>query len=293
MGCKAKFNNTGKSRCQIDWMLLKKVIVMPLGTEFTGSDIDDWLQQGIHKADPSQRFYPMPDITGVDNNTGDGSSYTNGIGVTAYITPGLVAFTQRFDPDVCLQNRLIGGFNDNITRSFLFIDQNNRIWGVKTANGMKGFTGRLYVRGSGITSPDNIAEPSISYSLTKAAEMESKWFVESDVAAEEIDGLLDVTMSVVTDSSNLLIKFSVDGCGNDDVTAEMQTIAGQANCWLVGDTNGYAAIDTAPTWDATAGAFKVASNTVASGKTLKLADPSVLYGKGVTNKECVNSYTAA
>lgn len=293
MGCKAKFNNTGKSRCQIDWMLLKKVIVLPLGTEFTGSDIDDWLQQGIHKADPSQRFYPMPDITGVEDNTGDGSSYTNGIGVTTNITPGLVAFTQRFDPDVCLQNRLIGGFNDNITRSFLFIDQNNRIWGVKTANGMKGFTGRLYVKGSGITSPDNIAEPSISYSLTKAAEMESKWFVESDVAAEEIDGLLDVTMSVVTDSSNLLIKFSVDGCGNDDVTAEMQTIGGQVNCWLVGDTNGYAAIDTAPTWDATAGAFKVASSAVASGKTLKLADPSVLYGKGVTNKECVNSYTAA
>lgn len=293
MGCKAKFNNTGKSRCQIDWMLLKKVIALPLGTEFTGSDIDDWLQQGIHKADPSQRFYPMPDITGVEDNTGDGSSYTNGIGVTTNITPGLVAFTQRFDPDVCLQNRLIGGFNDNITRSFLFIDQNNRIWGVKTANGMKGFTGRLYVKGSGITSPDNIAEPSISYSLTKAAEMESKWFVESDVAAEEIDGLLDVTMSVVTDSSNLLIKFSVDGCGNDDVTAEMQTIAGQVNCWLVGDTNGYAAIGTAPTWDATAGAFKVASSAVASGKTLKLADPSVLYGKGVTNKECVNSYTAA
>lgn len=293
MGCKAKFNNTGKSRCQIDWMLLKKVIVLPLGTEFTGSDIDDWLQQGIHKADPSQRFYPMPDITGVEDNTGDGSSYTNGIGVTTNITPGLVAFTQRFDPDVCLQNRLIGGFNDNITRSFLFIDQNNRIWGVKTANGMKGFTGRLYVKGSGITSPDNIAEPSISYSLTKAAEMENKWFVESDVAAEEIDGLLDVTMSVVTDSSNLLIKFSVDGCGNDDVTAEMQTIDGQVNCWLVGDTNGYAAIGTAPTWDATAGAFKVASSAVASGKTLKLADPSVLYGKGVTNKECVNSYTAA
>ena len=158
--------------------------------------------------------------------------------MTTNITPGLVAFTQRFDPDVCLQNRLIGGFNDNITRSFLFIDQNNRIWGVKTANGMKGFTGRLYVRGSGITSPDNIAEPSISYSLTKAAEMENKWFVESDVAAEEIDGLLDVTMSVVTDSSNLLIKFSVDGCGNDDVTAELQTIAGQVNCWLVGDTTG-------------------------------------------------------
>ena len=74
MGCKAKFNNTGKSRCQIDWMLLKKVIVLPLDTEFTGSDIDDWLQQGIHKADPSQRFDPMPDIPGVDTNTGDGSS---------------------------------------------------------------------------------------------------------------------------------------------------------------------------------------------------------------------------
>lgn len=293
MGCKAKFNNTGKSRCQIDWMLLKKVIVLPLGAEFTGTNIDEWLQEGIHKADPSQRFYPMPDITGVEDNTGDGSSYTNGIGVTTYISPGLVAFTQRFDPDVCLQDRLISGFNDNITRSFLFIDQNNRIWGVKTASGMKGFTGRIYVKGSGITSPDNIAEPSISYSLTKAAEMENKWFLDSDVNAEDIDGLLDVKMSVVTDSSNLLIKFSVDGCGNDDVTAEMQTIAGQANCWLVGDNNGYAAISTAPSWDATAGAFKVAASTVESGKTLKLADPSVLYGKGVTNKECSNSYTAA
>ena len=293
MGCISKFNNTGRSRCQLDWMLLKKVIVLPLGAEFTGTDIDTWLQEGIHKASPSQRFYPMPDITGVEDNTGDGTSYTNGVGVTTQITAGLVALTQRFDPDVCLQNRLIDGFNDNITRSFLFIDQNNRIWGVKTSNGMRGFTGRLYVKGSGITTTDNIAEPSISYSLTKATEMKSKWFVDGDVAAEEIDGLLDVNMSVVTDSSNLLIRFSIDGCGNYDVTEEMKLISGEASCWLVGDTNGYAAISTAPTWDATAGAFKVAANTVASGKTLKLADPSVLYGKGVDNKECVNSYTAA
>ena len=293
MGCKAKFNNTGKSRCQLDWMLLKKVIVLPLGVEFTGTNIDSWLQEGIHKADPSQRFYPMPDITGIEDNSGEGTRYTNGLGVTTQITPGLAAFTQKFDPDVCLQDRLIDGFNDNITRSFLFIDQNNRIWGVKTANGLKGFTGRLYVKGSGVTTPDTIAEPSISYSLTKADEMKNKWFAEGDVAAEEIDGLLDVKMSVVTDSSNLLIKFTVDGCGNDDVSAEMIPIGGQAPCWLVGDDNGYTAIGTAPSWDTTAKAFKVAASAVASGKTLKLADPSVLYGKGVTNKECINSYTAA
>ena len=293
MGCKAKFNNTGKSRCQIDWMLLKKVIVLPLGTEFTGADIDAWLQQGIHKADPAQRFYPMPDITGIEDNTGEGTSFTNGIGVTTQITAGLVALTQKFDPDICLQNRLISGFNDNITRSFLFIDQNNRVWGVKTANGIKGFTGRMYVKGSGITTPDNIAEPSINYSLILASEMENKWFVEGDVPAEEIEGLLDVELAVTTESSNLLIKVLASGCGNDDVSAEMTAIGGEVSCWLVGDTNGFAAIGTAPTWDATLGCFKVASSTVASGKTLKLADPSVLYGKGVAGKECVKGYTAA
>lgn len=293
MGCKTKFNNTGKSRCQIDWMLLKKVVVLPLGAEFNGDDIDTWLQQGIHKADPAQRFYPMPDITGVEDNTSEGTSYTNGIGVTTQITSGLVSLTQRFDPDICLQNRLISGFNDNMTRSFLFIDQNNRIWGVKTANGLKGFTGRIFVRGSGITTPDNIAEPSISYSLTLAAEMENRWFVEGDIPAEEIDGLIDISLEGTVSSTNLLIKCIVDGCGNDDVTAEMQVIGGEASCWLVGDSNGYTAIETAPTWDASLGCFKVASSAVATGKTLKLADPSVLYGKGVSGKECVKGYTAA
>lgn len=293
MGCKAKFSNTAKSRCQIDWMLLKKVVVLPLGTEFTGSDIDTWLQQGIHKDNPAQRFYPMPDFTGVEDNTSEGTSYTNGVGVTTHITNGLVALTQKFDPDICLQNRLISGFNDNITRSFLFIDQNNRVWGVKTATGLKGFTGRIYVTGSGITTPDNIAEPSISYSLTLASEMENRWFVECDVPAEEIDGLMDVELAVTTESTNLLIKVLASGCGNDDVTAEMQVIGGESSCWLVGDSNGYTAISTAPTWDSALGCFKVASSAVATGKTLKLADPSVLYGKGVSGKECVKGYTAA
>ena len=273
-------------------MLIKKVIAIPYGAEFTGSNIDDWIMTNIHAADPAKRFYPMPDFTGIEDNSSEGNSYTSGYGQETPLTKPLTGFRQTYTPDVCLQNRLVKGFDDNLTRSFLVIDSANRIWGVKTANGMKGFTGKMTPRASGATMADTIKEPTIAYRFTVASEMENKWFEESDLSAEDIDGLLDIKMSVVTYDSNLLITFATDGCGSEDVSAEMQTIGGEVTCWQVGDSNGYANIATAPTWDAALGAFKVASTAVASGKTLKLADPSVLYGKGVSNKECVNSYTA-
>lgn len=287
--CKTNFANTGKSRCQIDWGLIKKVIVTPLGEEFTGADIDSWLMANIHAADPTKRFYPMPDFTGVEDNSTEGSSYTSGYGQTKQLTNGLVAMTQTFNPDVCLQNRLLSAFNDNMTYGLLFIDNANRVWGVKTDNGLKGFTGNVHVRASRVTTPDTIAEPTINYSLTLEGEMQKKWFEESDLTAEEIEGLLDVKMTVTTESTNLVIKFNLDGCGGDDVTAEMTSIGGVAACWLVDGS----AIATAPTYDATTNTFKVAANTVASTKTLTLASPAVLYANNVSNKECVNGYTAA
>lgn len=294
MSCKTKYQNTGKSRCQLDWLLIKKVIAIPYGTEFNGSNIDDWIMAGIHNADPAKRFYPMPDFTGIEDNSTDGTTYTSGYGIETLLTKPLVGFTQTYTPDVCLQNRLVSGFDDNLVRSFLIVDSGNRIWGVKTTTGMKGFTGKMTPRASGATMADSIAEPTIAYRFTVAGEMENKWYAQGDLTAEDYDGLLDVSMNVTTESSNLLITFSADGCGDDDVTAEMLGLDGVAACWLVGDdSNGYAAIGTAPTYDSTKGAFKVAASTVASGKTLKLAAPNVLYTNNVTNKECVNSYTAA
>lgn len=292
MACKTNYQNTGKSRCQLDWMLIKKVIAIPYGTEFTGSDIDSWIMAGIHNADPAKRFYPMPDFTGIEDNSTEGSTYTSGYGQETPINDGLVGFTQTYTPDVCLQNRIKKGFNDNLVRSFLIIDSANKIWGVKTSNGLKGFTGKMFPKVSGATMADSISEPTIAYRLTVATEMENKWFEESDLTAEELDGLLDITLTAVTESTNLVITFSADGCGNEDVTPELATLGGVAACWLVGDSSGYEPISTAPTYDATKNVFKVASNTVSTGKTLKLAAPDVLYANGVSFKECVRGYTA-
>ena len=287
MSCKPKYQNTGKSRCQLDWLLIKKVIAIPYGTEFTGSDVDDWLLAGIHNADPAQRFYPMPDFTGIEDNSTEGTTYSSGYGIETPLTAPLVGFTQTYTPDVCLQNRIIAGFNDNIVRSFLVVDSGNRIWGVKTENGLKGFTGKMTPRASGATMADAVSEPKILYRFTVASEMENKWYIQGDLTAEDYDGLLDVNINCTVSSSNLIIKFSSAGCGDDDLTPEFATLGGVAAAWLVDG----APISTAPAWDSTHGYFTVALTAVTVDKPFTLAAPSVLYANGVSFKECVNSYT--
>lgn len=291
MSCKAKYKNTGKSRCQLDWMLIKKVIAIPYGTEFTGSNIDTWLMQGIHAADPAKRFYPMPDFTGIEDNSTDGTTHTSGYGQETPLTKPLMGFTQTYTPDVCLQNRLVKGFDDNIVRSFLIIDSANRVWGVKTTSGMKGFTGKMTPRASRATMADSISEPTIAYRFTVASEMDNKWYEEGDLTAEDYDGLLDITMNVATESTNRVITFDLDGCGKEDVTAELAALSGVGDAWIY---DGSAMSDAnAPTYDATSGTFTCAVATLVAGKTLTLADPAVLYGLGVAFKECSNTVTLA
>ncbi|MBO7713574.1 MAG: hypothetical protein J6S85_08385 [Methanobrevibacter sp.] len=275
MNCKVKTNNTAESRCKLELGLYRRVILLPLGARFTGLDennqdqtIEEWIEAGIHAAEPENRFYPMPLFTNCEDNSEDNTEWTNGYGTTYVVREGAFAFTQNFERDVCLTRRLLD-FNGQTFRA-LIVDNQNNIQGVQLADGFTGETCSVWVSQPKANSASEFSEPSIRYSFTNPDEHKKREIRQSDLAYGDIKGLEDVKF---VDNGNDTFQIVTADCGNIDVTAELSALSGETTAWLKDGANP----TTAPTYSA--GSFSIP----ASGDW-SLADPSVLYGLGVANK---------
>lgn len=282
-GCSAKQSNTGKSRCQYDWGLFKRVIVLPKGTEFNGENFDEWLMAGIHAKNPAERFYPMPMFTDNADNSEDAVTWTNGYGQQYTIREGNMAFTQSYEQDYCMTNRL-RTFNDQVTREFLVWDGSGRIWGVKTETGFKGFTGKMFAMVSKPTPADSLSEPTISYTFTQPSELSKKGSMDTDLDPEDVDGLENVELNIVKENTSYRVTMSAE-CGGSDVTSEMAALTAK-ECWMTGSAKADTEVTAAPTWDATNGCFVFSGLT--AGNKLALASPDVMYAHDVKFKEGAN-----
>ncbi|MDR1112793.1 MAG: hypothetical protein LBL18_03410 [Bacteroidales bacterium] len=272
-------------------MKVMRAIVTPVDAVYTGLDaasqeqsFDEWLQAGIHAASPLKRFYPMPVFVGLDDNSSDNVTNTSPYGDETVLSEGKINITQQYDPDYCLTNRL-HAFNDNSPRRVIFVDINSEAWGTKITGDFKGYKMRIFATSKRPNTADAITYPSIIYNSLSSEEWANKDYRTLELDYDSITGLENITMATTTSGSNTVIFF-VDECSNEDVTSELQALAGQANAWL---KNG-APFGTAPSYSE--GKFTVAT-TVVTGSTITLADPSVLYGLGVVGKECENTVVIA
>ena len=285
--CGTNNRNTGKSRCAYDWGLFKKTIVTPVNAVYTGLDdnnqpitFDEWIMNGIHAANPADRFYPMPNFSDSVSTTEDRTTYTNAYGQTFVIKEGNKGMTQAYNQDYCLSNRL-ASFNDGMSRRVIIIDSNKRAWGCEKADdSFAGYEAKIFCSSADIVQPTEVPEPTIDYSFLEPEEFVTKKTITLDVRVSEIDGLEDVEMVVTEAGANKEIRFFND-CGNADVTSEMAAISGEAECWLLNGTS----TTPAPTYSG--GKFTVSSTVLSSGK-FTLAKPDVLFKAGLTFKECMN-----
>lgn len=278
MNCKVKTNNTAESRCKLELGLFRRVILLPMGARFTGLDennqeqsLEEWIEAGIHAANPANRFYPMPLFTNCEDNSEDNTEWTNGYGTTYVVREGAFAFTQNFERDVCLTRRLLA-FNGQTFRA-LIVDNQNNIQGVQLSDGFTGETCSVWVSQPKANSASEFSEPSIRYSFTNPNEHKQREIRQSDLAYGDINGLEDVTF-IQPDGAGTFRIVTAD-CGNIDVTAEFVALSGEETGWL---RNGEEPT-SAPTYDAR-GYF-----TFTSGDgEYQLANPSELYEFGIANK---------
>lgn len=285
--CASSLKNTASSRCKFDWGLFKRVIVTPASARYSGVDeegdpltFEDWLEKNVHAATPSERFFPMPAFTDNEDNSTDRQTWENAYGQQYTLRPGNIAFTQAYQPDYCLSNRL-DSFNDGIEKRIIILDAHGKAWGCKDSKGnFMGFAADIFHMAPRPTPADSISEGHITYTTKKPSEFANKFPYDYELDVDNFDGLTDVNMVMVKSDSNLVFTFT-DDCGDNNLTGEFGSLMDK-NCWLKNGT----AFTTAPTYNAAAKNFTIAASGFNAGEKITIADPSVLFARGITKKEC-------
>jgi len=286
MGCYNSQENTGENRCKKELSLLRRVVLTPPSAIFTGLDelgaaqtFDEWLESGIHAALPANRFYPMPTIESVEDKSSDNVEATTGYGTSYVINEGSIAFTQTFLRDYCLSKKLLS-FNGQEWRVIIF-DNTNQAQVITTSAGQMGELATIWASQPRPNTESEFGFPKIQYSFVNPNEHKNREVIDTDLNYMDIKGLENVVMNIATVTTNLVITFLTE-CGNQDITSELALLSGETTAWL-GDTAGViAALTTAPTY--ASGKFTVTVASVTQDK-ISIADPSILYGLGVANKE--------
>jgi len=292
-GCEINVRNTGKSRCVKIPGRYAMAIILPKNATYTGLDEEnnpiefaEWIMNMIHDADPIRRAYPFPDIEGVENTGEDKVEFTTPYGRKFIMAPGQFGFTMQYLPDDCLTERLVAFNNQKF--GVMIADMKNDVMVVKIGNTIKGMEMTPYTSPQGANTASDVALPEIAFTATIADELNKRrWISPAGFNVSEIKGLEDITMAVIKDGMNYIIKFFLS-CDNSDVTPELQTLA--AGAWLQKDTSGAVTpLGTTPTYDVSKRAFTMDVASIPSGYSLGLVPPNKLYKEfGIEFKELVD-----
>lgn len=285
--CFIKTANTATSRCNNEIGFIRRIILTPINAKFTGllgvaeQTFEEWLDAGIHAALPENRFYPMPLTTNVEDGSTDPQEWSNPIGDSEVVSPGFFAFTQSYRRDACLSNRL-KAFNQQEFRA-IKLDA-TRAEMIEEANGdLKGELCTVYATSPKFSTPSELQEPRIIYKFKNPNEHDYRKVFIHDFDPITLEGLEEITMTMVIATTNLEIKF-YEKCSGVDVTAELAALSESATAWLM-DTEGViSTLAKGPEYNATTNKFTILLATITGG-ALKLADPSILHTAGVQNIE--------
>ena len=144
---------------------------------------------------------------------------------------------------------------------------------------------KIFVSHPKASTVSELGEPSILITAVDPNEHDYRAFLDYDSNLSELDGLEDVVMNVVISTPNYVITFT-DACSGKDITSEFAALSTQKTAWKIDNSGTIADIVAAPVYSSVTKTFTaVAATMYAEGHSLKLADPSILNGLSVSNKE--------
>jgi hypothetical protein len=259
--------NTGPIACDISRGVPKVPILG--GAEFTPSQyatseaFKEALLEAVSLANgDAGKMYPFPEIQNVVNNTEANTTGTTGLGLQLILREGRPAYTFGVLIGSNLEKQL-RKFNNQVVPVMMF-DANGNVWGSLTAaKNFKGANALIYVSGKPFSDGSSVDTlyTLVTMSFTSAAEFfDYAAFVNTDFNVNELEGLLDATLSTAADNTANAHKIKV----------------AYQNSQLGGDLNLYdkysAALADEALWEAFTGAAlatPLVITSVAADPTLK------------------------
>ena len=288
--CTDRNGNTGIPTCIIDPKEIVGAILLPSDQVFsaanvlTASAFITELQTLSMDEHPEDRIYPIFRFEEITDNSEDIVKTTLGYGSTEVTRDGKYNWTFRFTKGGMMYNKSLRKFNHADDRTVLFVDKNNRVYGVDAGSGtMRGFT-LEYVH----TKPWKIADGSnstmytIEFSMAKASELNDDIvFIDAATDIEvDVPGILDIELIEVSTTSTTWVVKVQTLYGKVNLYNQYSTELADPDAWYVTKDGVEVVADTVAV-DAVNSAFTLTFTTPTGDHVLQLEDPATLAGLGI------------
>lgn len=305
--CAENYKNVGRCDCNFDPKNIVGGFLAPIKKVFADGElapagIQDMLEELTH-ATQKDRIYPLPPFVTMTDSSEDVVEVTYGFGGTERVRDGNYKWLFRFRDGGIGINNSLRSFNGAMSKyGVIFFDANGVIIGTKVSGGMAPIKlTDLYTKKWKANDGKETTMYEVMFNFTPEQINENIAFVEvppTTYLLSELNGLLDVTLSVVSSTNTTVTVKLVDACGNnlyDDYSTEF---AAAGRYVMLNATTGNAITITSVTANATLKAFLITINTsdsdmpaTGSSYTLSLVSAATLYAADIVGFEGANTLT--
>jgi len=207
--CASSVANTGELACDKSRGVLRKLFIFNGSVaEADYTDGDELLAKLVEYAKLSKsaanKVFPINEAQDIVDSSEANKEGTLGLGFKAVLIEGKPGYTVKVFGGADLLKRL-RQFNNQTVR-VLEYDANTAIWGTKVGTAFKGFQAKLFFTGNKLATGQNVEEGVITFSLSILSTSEyfdNAYYAEVDGNIEDVVGLLDVNMALVSNASNV------------------------------------------------------------------------------------------
>ena len=285
--CTDRYVNTGTPACEIDPQIIVGAILIPRATVFstanvlTASAFITAIQTLCTKEYASERAFPIFPFEALTDNSEDITKATLGYGNTVVTRDGKYNWSFQFTKGGVMYNKSLRKFNFSNAYKVLFVDKDNRVYGVDAGSGtMKGIA-MDYVHTKPWKASDGSANATymIEFGLSDPAELnDSLAFIDLQTDARtSFPGILDVELIEMASASAT-------------ITVKAQTLYGKVNlydayadeladpdAWYI-EKSGVEVVAASVAKVPATESFLITLTTPTGEHTIQLEDPATLDG---------------
>lgn len=218
--CGKSVANTGELACDKSRGVLKKLFIFN-GTIGAADYADSTTfmnkliaNSKLSKA-ASDKIFVLNEAQDMADSSDANKDGSLNLGFKTVLIEGKPGYTAKFFAGGDLLKRL-RKFNNQTVR-ILEYDANGVVWGTKSGNSFKGFQAKLFFTGNKIATGQNVEEGVVTMSvsiLSTTEYFDNNYWMETSGNVDDIKALMDVTMKVISNSSNVY-KIGLNILGSD------------------------------------------------------------------------------
>lgn len=220
---------TGKSRCQLDFAVIRAIIIVPHGKKLSviGGPLSEiFIESAIHGAEDI-RIYPVNDIVEYAKNGGEPQ-----VSATGYDGNGVTGLSPRTDTFTLakVSEHIAASLSKNMNKRYdvYYVDENNVIYGIQKENSLYGFPMQT-IYPTVVPHPSSSAQATMTISccfenareaVEKFDYMELNWNI-----LDHLEGLVSVDLVEIAANKYWVIE-TIGGYNRTAECGEIENLAG-------------------------------------------------------------------